>query len=116
MTETPVPTGHADAGALAEEGRRPAVLSPAVPVVVPSSRGSSTRSASPADVADAADIETLQATPSRTSPTPERDDDVKSKAEGQVELSGFHANGLADQTSYMCAHLSVSLRQGNTLT
>lgn len=103
MTGEPAPTGHADAGTLVEEGG-PSALPPAVPVVVASSRGSSIRSATHADVAGRPDIETLQSTPNRTSPTPEKDEDAKSRAEGEVELSGFHANGLADQTSYMCAH------------
>lgn len=111
MTEEPAPTGHTDAGALVEARGRSA-LPPAVPVVVASSRGSSIRSATPAGVADRADIETLQSTPNRTSPTPEKDDDAKSK--GEVELSGFHANGLADQTSYMCAHSFVYPQTGNT--
>ncbi|GAA5965979.1 hypothetical protein JCM8115_004783 [Rhodotorula mucilaginosa] len=100
MTEEPAPTGHTDAGTSVEAGGRSA-LPPAVPVVVPSSRGSSIRSATSADAADRPDIETLQATPNRTSLTPEKDDDAKSKGKGEVELSGFHANGLADQTSYM---------------
>lgn len=113
MTEEPAPTGHADAGTSVEAGGRYA-LPPAVPVVVASSRGSSIRSATPADAAQGPDIDTLQSTPNRTSPTPEKDDDAKSK--GEVELSGFHANGLADQTSYMCVHSFIILRQGVPLT
>lgn len=113
MTEKPAPTGHTDAGTSVEAGGRSA-LPPAVPVVVPSSRGSSIRSATSADAADKPDIETLQSTPNRTSPTPEKVDDAKSK--GEVELSGFHANGLADQTSYMCVHSFIILKEGILLT